>query len=148
MRKALSAISRLSIIFMLLSSFGFLRAQDTTLAQQPADNTATNKRDRNQSEATADQQKNNKSDRELARQVRRALVKDKSLSTNAHNVKVIVQNGAVTLKGPVQSDQEKQEVEAKAAEIAGSTNIHSELDVTGKQASTKPSAGRPSSNHR
>jgi hyperosmotically inducible periplasmic protein len=149
MRKALSSVSQLSVIFVLLSSLGFVRAQDSTATQPPADNTATNKRDRNQSEPTADQQKNNKSDRELARQIRRALVKDKSLSTNAHNVKVIAKDGTVILKGPVQSDQEKQAVEAKAAEVAGSSaNIHSEIDVTGKQASNKPSAGKPSPNHR
>src|ERR1700704_4635222 len=106
---------------------GSLWAQDATPPQQPADqssqaapdNTAKNQRDRSQSEATADQQKENKSDIELARQIRQALVKDKSLSTYAHNIKVIAQNGEVTLKGPVKSAEEKQAIEAKAAEVAG-----------------------------
>ena len=53
------------------------------------DNTGVNKRDRSKSEPTADQQKENKSDRELARNVRRSLVKDKSLSSYAHNIKVL-----------------------------------------------------------
>jgi len=69
----------------------------------------------------------------LTQQVRRALVKDKSLSTYAHNIKVISQGGVVTLKGPVHSDQEKQAVEAKAAEAAGGADkIKSEIEVTSK----------------
>ncbi len=87
-------------------------AQDTSNTKP--DNTNVNKRDRAEGEPTADQQKNNKSDRETAKQIRKALMNDKSLSTYAHNVKVIVQNGTVTLKGPVRSDEEKKTVEAKA----------------------------------
>jgi hyperosmotically inducible protein len=118
---------------VLLSSLGVLWAQqDTTAGQAPADNTKVNQRDRNQTEPTADQQKENGSDRELARQIRRALVKDKSLSTNAHNVKVIAQGGMVTLKGPVKSEEEKQAVEAKAAQIAGSDKVTSEIQVAPK----------------
>ena len=63
-----------------------------------------------------DQQKENQSDRELTAKVRQALVKDKSLSTYAHNVKIIAQDGIVTLKGPVRSEEEKKAVEEKAAE--------------------------------
>jgi BON domain len=70
-----------------------------TSGQQPADNTNINQRDRNQNEPTADQQKENSSDRALAQQVRQALVKDKSLSAYAHHIKVIALNGIVTLKG-------------------------------------------------
>ena len=100
--------------------------------QKPSDNTKVNERDRSKSEPTADQQKENRSDRELAKQIRRALMKDKSLSTNAHNVKVIAQNGMVTLKGPVKSEEEKQAVEAKAAQIAGSDKVTSEIQVAPK----------------
>jgi hyperosmotically inducible periplasmic protein len=116
---------------LLLSSLGLLWAQQDTSA--PPDNTKVNRQDRNQSEPTADQQKENSNDRELAQQIRRALVKDKSLSSNAHNVKVITQNGAVTLKGPVNSEQEKQAVEAKAAQIAGADKVNSEIQVAPNQ---------------
>jgi hyperosmotically inducible periplasmic protein len=116
---------------LLLSSLGLLWAQQNTGATP--DNTKVNQRDRNQSEPTADQQKENLNDRELAQQIRRALVKDKSLSSNAHNVKVIAQNGAVTLKGPVNSEQEKQAVEAKAAQIAGADKVNSEIQVAPTQ---------------
>jgi hyperosmotically inducible periplasmic protein len=95
----------------------------------PADNTKVNKRDRNKSEPTAGQQSNAKSDRELTRKIRQALVKDKELSTYAHNIKVITSGGAVTLKGPVRSEDEKKAVEAKAAEAAGGASITSQIEV-------------------
>jgi osmotically-inducible protein OsmY len=56
-------------------------------------------------------------------------VKDKSLSTYAHTVKIITQGGQVTLKGPVRSDDEKRTVEAKAAEVAGENKVTDQLDV-------------------
>jgi hyperosmotically inducible periplasmic protein len=83
---------------------------------------------------TADQQKNNKTDRQITQQIRKALMADKSLSTSAHNVKVITQSGTVTLKGTVKSDAEKQAVEAKAAEVAGASNVKDELTVAADQA--------------
>lgn len=108
----------------------FAAAQDTT---PKPDNTRVNQADRSKTEPTADQQKNNKTDRELTREIRKALVADKSLSTYAHNVKVISQHGSVTLKGPVRSDEEKQTVETKAAEVAGAGNIKNELTVATKK---------------
>jgi hyperosmotically inducible protein len=112
----------------LVSSFGLLWAQQDS-SQAPADNTKVNQRDRNQSEPTADQQKENTNDRQLTQQIRRAIVKDKNLSSDAHNVKIITQNGAVTLKGPVKSEEEKQAIESKAAEVAGAGKVNSELQV-------------------
>jgi osmotically-inducible protein OsmY len=98
----------------------------------PADNTQVNARDRNANEPTADRQKDNRSDREITQQVRKAIVKDKSLSMYAHNVKVITQNGMVTLKGPVRSEEEKKAIEAKAAEVAGQDKVTNQLDVKSK----------------
>jgi osmotically-inducible protein OsmY len=105
------------------------RAQDSA-----ADNTKVNQRDKNKAEPMADQQKENQPDRELARQIRRSIVQDKSLSSYAHNVKIIAQNGVVTLKGPVRSDEEKTAVEAKASEIAGADKVTSQLEVKPKNA--------------
>jgi hyperosmotically inducible periplasmic protein len=107
------------------------RAQDS--AAPAADNTQVNQRDKNKAEPTADQQKENQPDRELARQIRRSIVQDKSLSSYAHNVKIIAQNGVVTLKGPVRSEEEKTAVEAKASEIAGADKVTSQLEVKPKQ---------------
>ena|ERR1700761_3046644 len=98
-------------------------------AQQPADNTKVNTRDRKSSEPTADQGKNNLSDRELMRQIRQSVVKDKSLSTYGHNVKIISEHGKVTLKGPVHSEDEKKTVEQYALKIAGDGNVANELTV-------------------
>ena len=78
---------------------------------------------------TADQAKNNATDLDTAKKIRKSLMDDKSLSSYAHNVKVISQNGKVTLKGPVRSDAEKQTVEQKAVEVAGSGNVVNEITV-------------------
>jgi len=106
--------------------------QDST-APPAADNTKTNQRDKNKAEPTADQQKENQSDRELTQQIRPAIVQDKSLSTYAHNVKIISEDGMVTLKGPVRSDEEKTAVQNKASEIAGKDKVTSQLEVKPKQ---------------
>ena len=101
-------------------------AQSSDPAQQTApDNTKQNKT----AQPTAEQQKNNTSDLELTKNVRRALMQDKSLSTYAHNVKVVAQDGKVTLTGPVKTDEEKQAIAAKAEEVAGQGNVVNELSV-------------------
>jgi hyperosmotically inducible protein len=117
---------------VMLSTTILAIAQDSSQAPAP-DNTKTNDRDRNPAQATADQQKENRPDRDITRDIRRSIMQDKSLSTYAHNVKVISQNGMVTLKGPVQSEEEKSAIEAKAAEIAGKDKVTSQLEVKPKQ---------------
>lgn len=97
--------------------------------REGADNSATNKRDNNPAELTADQQKNDHSDVDLTAKIRRSIVSDKSLSTNGHNVKIIAQNGQVTLKGPVHSEAEKTNIEQRASAIAGQSNVKNEIDV-------------------
>ena len=106
---------------------GSLPAQDTQ--QPPPDNSKTNKRDRDKNAITADQQKINPTDREMARKIRAAIHDDKSLSTYAHNIKIISRDGRVTLKGPVRSEEEKTAIESKATEIAGAGNVTNELEV-------------------
>ena len=112
---------------------GFAQEPSTQQASPPADNTKVNQRDRSQNEPTADQQKNNRSDRDITQQIRQSIMKDKSLSTYAHNVKIITQDGQVTLKGPVRSEDEKQAIEAKAAEVAGDGKVTSELNIKPQQ---------------
>jgi hyperosmotically inducible protein len=108
-------------------------------AQIKPDNSATNKGDRSTSAVTADQQKNNKSDLETSRQIRRAIMADKSLSTYAHNIKIVTQQGKVTLRGPVRTEAEKATVQAKAAEVAGAANVTSAITVVPAK-SRKPKA--------
>jgi len=98
-----------------------LGAQNTDSGVKP-DNTKVNKRDRDANQPTADQQKNTASDLDLSKNIRRSIMDDKSLSTDAHNVKVIAQNGTVTLKGPVKSDAEKSAIMSKAVSVAGSAD--------------------------
>lgn len=103
-----------------------------TEREPAADNTKVNRKDERQAGVTADNSKNNKSDLEIARQIRRAVVTDKGLSSYAHNVKIIAQNGKVTLKGPVRSEDEKKTVESRANEVAGESNVTSQLEIAPK----------------
>jgi len=97
--------------------------------QTPPDNTKVNTRDRAKGAVTADQQKENAGDRELTQKIRKSLMADKSLSTYAHNVKVVAQGGQVTLKGPVRTEEEKRNVEAKAVEVAGAGHVVNEISI-------------------
>jgi hyperosmotically inducible protein len=98
--------------------------QDTQ--QTPGDNSKHNQN----GGPTADQQKMNPADRELTKKIRMALHDDQSLSTYAHNVKIISQDGKVTLRGPVHSEDEKAAIEAKAVAVAGEGNVTNHLHVT------------------
>jgi hyperosmotically inducible periplasmic protein len=80
-------------------------------AQTPADNTKVNTRDRAKDAATADQQKENVTDRDLTQKIRRALMQD------------------MTLKGPVRSEDERKAVEAKAVDVAGALHVTNQLSV-------------------
>jgi hyperosmotically inducible periplasmic protein len=121
------ALGALTIFCGLSIGMAPAAAQET---QTPsADNTKTNKRDRADTQRTADQAKNNISDREMMRQIRRSVVADKALSTYAHNVKIIARQGKVTLKGPVHTDEEKKAIEQKATEVAGAGNVTNEITV-------------------
>jgi hyperosmotically inducible protein len=100
-----------------------------SLPQTAPDNTKMNQGDASSSATTADSQKMNPADRALTQKIRSSIYQDKSLSTYAHNIKVITQNGAVTLKGPVRSDDEKAAIEAKATAIAGAGNVSNQLTV-------------------
>ena len=117
---------------LLLGSGALALAQEPATQPTAPDNTKVNERDRSKDEPTADQQKNSPSDREITQQIRQSIMKDKSLSTYAHNVKIITQNGQVTLKGPVRSEDEKKTVETKAAEVAGENKVSNQLDIKPK----------------
>ena len=111
---------------------GTAGAADKTAAtpsQTAPDNTGRNVRDRGGDTVTPGDQSNNKADLNLTQQIRKAVMADKSLSTNAKNVKIITAHGVVTLRGPVNTPQEKATIEAKAQSIAGANNIDSQLEV-------------------
>jgi hyperosmotically inducible periplasmic protein len=98
-----------------------------------ADNTERNSSEQNKSTETAEQQSNSKDDLALTQQIRQAVIKDGSLSMNGKNVKIIARDGKVSLKGPVDSQQEKDTISAKAGEIAGKDKVDNQLEVKAKK---------------
>ena len=94
--------------------------------QTAPDNT---KKNRDQTSPTADQQKVNPADRAITQKIRKAVHGDTSLSSYAHNIKIITQDGKVTLRGPVRSEDEKNNLQAKAVTVAGQDNVTNQLEI-------------------
>jgi hyperosmotically inducible periplasmic protein len=93
------------------------------------DNTATNERDRSGETKTSGDQSNSSADLKITQAIRQALMKDGELSTTAKNIKIITDNGQVTLRGPVKSAQEKAKIDQLAKSAAGGAKIDDQLDV-------------------
>jgi osmotically-inducible protein OsmY len=122
--------SKVGLIILFCTATVISYGQTPDAGTPKPDNTKVNTRDRNAGEVTADQQKVSVTDQQLTRNIRRSIMADKSLSTYAHNIKIISRNGAVTLKGPVKSDGEKKAVVAKAVAVAGSADkVTDEISV-------------------
>jgi osmotically-inducible protein OsmY len=94
-----------------------------------ADNSARNVRDRDPDSVTPMDQGNNEQDLKVTQQIRRQVVSDDNLSTKAHNVKIITNNGVVTLRGPVESEAEKERIASVAKKIAGEGKVRDQLEV-------------------
>jgi hyperosmotically inducible protein len=97
--------------------------------QDPSSAADNTKKNQDQTPPTADQQKVNPSDRAITQKIRKAIHGDDSLSTYAHNIKIITQGGKVTLRGPVRSEDEKASLEAKAVAVAGQENVTNQLEI-------------------
>ena len=113
-------------------AFGWLAfaTPGVSVAQdKPPDNTKTNERDRSKTQPTADQAKNTTNDREIMQKIRQSVMADKTLSTYAHNVKIISQHGKVTLKGPVRSEEEKASIMKMATDVAGAGNVTDQISI-------------------
>ena len=95
------------------------------------DNTAINERDRSRETQTSDDQSNSSADLKTTQAIRQALMKDSELSTTAKNIKIITDNGQVTLRGPVKNAQEKAKIDQLARSAAGGAKIDDQLDVKG-----------------
>ena len=96
------------------------------------DNSGRNVRDRSSHATTPFAQSNSQSDVETTRRIRRALMDDKSLSTTAHNVKIVTVSGTVFLRGPVKSQHEKAAIADKAQHIAGAGHVNDQLEIAGR----------------
>jgi hyperosmotically inducible periplasmic protein len=124
------------IVYSLILFSALFGAGTVAMAQESTptapDNAAVNTRDRAPEAMTAGKQSNADGDVNLTRKIRRAVVKDGTLSTMAHNVKIVAVAGHVTLRGPVHSEQEKTVIANKAEAIAGAGNVDNQLDVKGE----------------
>jgi ferritin-like metal-binding protein YciE/osmotically-inducible protein OsmY len=94
-----------------------------------SNNTGRNVRDRNEARLTADDQKMGGSEIEVLARIRREIVANDSLSTNAHNVKIIVENGKVVLRGPVKSAQEMAWIRQATARTATGFTVVNQLEI-------------------
>jgi hyperosmotically inducible protein len=115
-----------------LVPLGSSSAQTDAGAPPAADNSAMNQRDAGHETLTPMDQSSKPTDVNMTREIRRAIVKDDQLSMDAKNIKIITVDGAVTLRGPVKTEQEKADIAAKAAQLAGDSNVHNDLEVAGQ----------------
>ena len=93
------------------------------------DNSGVNKRDRADATVKPTDQPNNAADIKVAAAVRRSITSEGSLSTLAHNIKLVASAGVVTLRGPVENDAEKARVEQLASAVPGVSSVRNELDI-------------------
>jgi len=98
-------------------------------AQSAPDNSGRNARDAGGNTVTPMDQGNNEQDLKVTQQIRREVVSDDNLSTKAHNVKIVTNNGVVTLRGPVESEAEKDRIASVAKKIAGDGKVKDQLEV-------------------
>jgi hyperosmotically inducible periplasmic protein len=119
-------MKKITLFLYCLSLFALSAvAQDTPAA----DNTGKNERDRSGQTKTSGDQSNSKEDVNTTAAIRRAVVKDHSLSMTAKNIKIITANGTVTLRGPVKTDAEKAKIAKLAQSAAGNAKIDNQLEV-------------------
>ena len=98
-------------------------------AKKDADNSAKNERDRDSKTLTPGDQSGTPEDRKLTQSIRQAVMKDKSLTMTAKNVKIITANGKVTLRGPVNTAEEKTKINDLAKVAAGTVPVDNQLEV-------------------
>ena len=115
---------------MIASAGARTTVEATDAATTRADNTGRNVRDRDDRTLTSEDQSEKEADRELTQKIRQAVVEDDSLSTVAHNIKIITVDGVVTLRGPVKSAEERNAIGAKAVKIAGAGKVKNQLEPT------------------
>jgi hyperosmotically inducible periplasmic protein len=122
-------MKRILLVLACLSA-GSLAAMAADDKTKP-DNTAINERDRSRETQTSGDQSNSSADLKITQAIRQALMKDGELSTTAKNIKIITNNGQVTLRGPVKNAQEKAKIDQLARSAAGGAKIDDQLDVKG-----------------
>lgn len=122
----------LALTSALALDFAAMAAEEKNAA---ADNTKKNERDRASEAKTPGDQSNSPEDLKITQTIRQAVVKDSALTMTAKNVKIITAGGMVTLRGPVNSAEEKMKIETFAKAAAGDAKVDNQLEV--KAAPTK-----------
>lgn len=110
------------------SKAGEVNSQNKTVGVPAPDNSAVNERDRAPDAKTAGSQGQGRTDVQLTADIRKRVVKT-DMSTNAHNSKIVTEHGKVTLRGPVNTQEEKDTIGRIAAEVAGADNVDNQLEV-------------------
>jgi osmotically-inducible protein OsmY len=118
----------LLLIAVIAMCVGCERASKPNAASSQPDNTAVNERDRSSTATTPIDQNENQADVDTTAAIRKRVV-DTKMSVDAQNVKIITQDGRVTLRGPVKSDTEKKRIEEIAGSVAGVSKVNNELEV-------------------
>ena len=117
----------------LIMMTGPVRAeQDTAIylaASSALENTERNVRDKANTTLTPEDQKENESDIKITAAVRQAVVRNKSLSVDAQNVKIITRNGVVTLRGPVKNKKESRKIKKIAKHTPGVLKVDNQLEI-------------------
>jgi osmotically-inducible protein OsmY len=132
MNRTRSIVLSIALAALATGSAGPSFAAEEAADDYPADNTGRNVRDRDDATLTPEDQSEKKTDRELSQKIRSAVVEDDSLSTKAHNVKIITVDGKVTLRGPVENERERKLVAQKAIQIAGAGKVKNQLEIAAK----------------
>ncbi len=113
-----------------LGGCGNTTTTPTTQVDPAKDNTAVNKRDSDDSTKTPLDQNESSADVKTTAEIRKKVVAESTFSTNAQNVKIITENGVVTLRGPVASEEERASIEKMAKDVAGTSNVENQLEIT------------------
>jgi hyperosmotically inducible periplasmic protein len=116
------------VTLLVLGVSGCNRPAGTESTAVDRDNTGVNARDRDDSAKTPIDQNENQADVDITAKIRQQVV-DTEMSVNAQNVKIMTQDGRVTLRGPVKSDEEKKKIEQIASSVAGADKVASHLEV-------------------
>lgn len=124
MKRTLLALASITSL-----GLGTLTADDK---KAEPDNTATNERDRSGQTETSGDQSNSPADLKITQAIRRAVMKDDGLSMTAKNIKIITADGQVTLRGPVNTAEEKAQIDQLAKSAAGGAKIDNQLEVKSK----------------
>ena len=136
-KHAISIVLSIAVAATAASYSGVAYAADDDADPEAAtdyepDNTGRNVRDRDDRLPTSGDQSESEHDRQLTQKIRQAIVEDDSLSTSAHNVKIITIDGVVTLRGPVKNSEERNAIGAMAVKIAGASKVKNQLEPTHK----------------